>query len=129
MASSTNSAGTIEHQLRERLQPVIREAIRDLVVAPLPASPVDLSGVNRKLDAISEGVSMVANAAILSSQEIAKRFEATRLELTRRMEMHEQTVARELDDFAATVVARIETLEALSFWTLMRLAARRLVGR
>ena len=98
--------------------------------------------VERKLDALAEGVAMTQQTAnaILSSQEIARRFETTRDEMLKRVEEHEAFVAagneqllvmiaERIAEHEAVVEVRVATLEALSFGTLLRLAARRLIGR
>lgn len=143
MASMTNTQGTTEHELKTRLAPVVSGAVGDAVNSVLlPRLNAQLAAVADRLDRIAEEVGMVNGTAnaILSSQDIARRFETVRGELLSRMDAQEasvaagteqllQMLAERISAFEATVEARVVTLEALSFWTLVRLAARRLVGR
>lgn len=146
MASSTSSSGTFEHLLQTRLAPVVEGAVSRVLLPRIDASVArswtHLESVDEQLDELVnavKGVSVTATA-ILSAQEIARRFEGLREELLARAATHETATATALETLATAVAdeiaahetameERVAALEALRLGTLIRLAARRLLGR
>jgi hypothetical protein len=131
MSSLTRSGGAI-----------IRETTISRIPVATAAADPRLDVALERLDALAQGVQMANQTAnaILSAQDIARRFETTREEILARVCAHEvdtavaidkfdRAVASRLATFEATLTRRVETLEALSFGTLVRLLVRRILGR